>query len=128
LLVPESRVLFAQTAEHPQVAVISSSFDQEVDVVGHKAVRDDCEAAFSCGAQKLRKHEVDGGAGGERAMAARRAKRQEKAVRTEVVERLQPGTLREHGRAEEQSRCHRRSQACAKGQLKTRATATGGQV
>src|SRR5262245_23397913 len=65
------------------------SFDEYVDVIGHKAVRNNRKALIVGCTRQLHQHEVDGLLVDEDATAVVRADRQEIAVEPKIVKRLE---------------------------------------
>ena len=59
-----------------QIAVRRTTFDQQVDVIGHEAVRDQRESVLFSGSQNLRQHEGDGVLADKCFVASRGAQRQ----------------------------------------------------
>jgi hypothetical protein len=66
-------------------------------MVGHEAVRNECDRMLICGAAKLRQDALHDSGINEHALSATRAERQEISVRTEVVKTFQAcGALGSH--------------------------------
>jgi hypothetical protein len=88
-LVVKPGVLLRPGNELPAVRVIGLAFDQQVQMVRHEAVRNNCEPKRSRCSLDLRTHEVHGGRRYEQAIPLVRAECEEVLVKTEVIERLQ---------------------------------------
>jgi len=86
-LVVKPGVLLRGRLELFEIGVFTSAFDQQMDVVGHEAVGNDCEQVTVGGAQKLPANEMHSGGVPKRVMAVKGAERQEISMRTVVVER-----------------------------------------
>jgi hypothetical protein len=82
-------VLFRSSDEQTTVRVVCEAFDEHVNVIGHEAVRDNCEPQIGRGSQDLREGGINALTRDERTPPPIGAERQEISVRTEIVESLQ---------------------------------------
>ena len=87
--VVKPRVLLGARDEHPTIGVLSLAFDEQVNMIGHEAVRNNFDAPLDSGASDLRTNKIDSIGFDEQAIAVVPAKREEILVESDVVEGLE---------------------------------------
>ena len=80
--------LFRDLNEPLEVSVVAAAFDNEVKVIGHEAVRKDCEVFFSRSLHDSRSRGLDKLRSCEVRRAVRRAECQEISIQTAIGEAL----------------------------------------
>ena len=83
----EPGILLCPCDEHQPVGIRGAPLHEGVQVIGHEAVRNECELLFSRGALNLRTRQCDCVGVGEETCAFVRAERQEITMPTAIVER-----------------------------------------